>query len=329
MKIKPWQRKKLEKYLKGFYQRYPSERYTLFHFVRYLKLRLKDNKDAWIGVSGGTGVGKSYLCIMAQILFGRPYDLQKNITYIPEGDEIMQKFNALEFNTLLIDEAAKQMRSVQWQDKQQQKVNTAAMTERFKNNAVFLNMPNFNEFTKSMKRGNIQFRAIVLYRTNTHARVIIQRRSRNWRSEDPWGDKEVNDKYKRLEKRRKEITNEILLDIERKLPNTIMDFIVPNLSLVLPEVTEEYERLKLESRGVVIEKENQSNDKYWKQKYQDLLKVVCPMTYLNTLNIGHVKVTKTMVANALSISVQTLNKYLDLGQKQRVEEEQSAKLSEN
>lgn len=319
MKIKPWQRKKVELYLKGFYKRYPNERYTIFHFVKYLKLRLKDNKDAWIGVSGETGAGKSLFCIMAQILFGRPYDLQKNVTYIPEGDEIMQKFNSLNFNTLLIDEAAKQMRSVDWQNKQQQKVNVAAMTERFKNNAVFLNMPNFNEFTKSMKKGNIIFRAIVLYRTNTHARIIIQRRSRNWRSEDPWGDKEANDRYHRLERRRKEITNEILLDIERKLPQTIMDFIVPNLELILPEVTTEYERLKLESRGITVEKEKENLSSVWKKRYEDIMIAVCPALYLNTLNIGHVKVTKGEVARALSISTQTLNKYLDLAQKKLVE----------
>jgi len=317
MKIKPAQRKKLEYYLKKFYKHYPQEKYTVFHFVKYLKLRLKNNKDAWIGVCGDTGTGKSLFCIMSQILFGRPYDLTKNVTYIPDGNEIMDKFDELSFNTLLVDEAAKQMRSVQWQDKSQQKVNTAAMTDRFKNNAVFLNMPQFNEFTKSMKKGSLQFRAVLVYRTKTHARVIIQRKSRNWRSDDPWGDKLADDRYKKLEKRRKEITNEVILDIERKIPNTIMDFIVPNLELILPEVTTRYEQLKIESRGGKTQEEEQDKRIYYKDKYIDLMKIVCPTLVFNELNLGVIKVPKITIATHLKISTDTLNKYVLLAQKEK------------
>lgn len=54
-KITTKQRKKLIAYLKKFYEYYPSERYTIFHFVKYFKLRLKNNKDAWMGVADETG----------------------------------------------------------------------------------------------------------------------------------------------------------------------------------------------------------------------------------------------------------------------------------
>ena len=122
---------------------------------------------------------------MTQILLGRRYWLDKNIAYIPKGNEIIDKFNRLKRDTLLIDEAAAEMRAVNWQSKAQQGVNVAAMTDRFKENIIFLNMPSFDEFTKSMKRGSIMFRAILAYRNNRFARVIIQRKSRNWRSN--WG----------------------------------------------------------------------------------------------------------------------------------------------
>ena len=42
MKIKPYHRKKVTEYLKNFYEYFPEEKYTIFHFVRYLKLRLKN-----------------------------------------------------------------------------------------------------------------------------------------------------------------------------------------------------------------------------------------------------------------------------------------------
>jgi hypothetical protein len=248
MKITKEHREKLIYYLENFYSKYPNEKFTVFHFVKYFKDRLRNHKDAWIGVSGETGVGKSYFVIICQILFGRPYDLTKNITYIPKGEEIMDKFNKLIFNTLLIDEAAKQMRAVNWQNKQQQMINVAAMTERFKNNWVFLNMPNFNEFTKSMRMGNLQFRAIIPFRTESYARVIIQRKSRNWRSEDPWGDKLANENYDKAETKNREIDNDVILKIENSLPSTIMSFIIPNLELILPEISDEYIKLKAESR---------------------------------------------------------------------------------
>ena len=55
MKITYEHRKNLKFYLKTFYSYYPSERFTIFNFVRFLKKRLRNNKDAWFGVSGETG----------------------------------------------------------------------------------------------------------------------------------------------------------------------------------------------------------------------------------------------------------------------------------
>lgn len=312
IRIKPAHRKAVAFYLNQFYSYYPNEKYTAFHFVKYLKARLKNNKDAWFGVSGDTGVGKSLFVIMMQILFGRPFDLTKNITYIPKGNEIVDKLSALQFNTFLIDEAAKQMRRVQWQDKQQQKVNITAMTDRFKNNAVFLNLPNFDEFTKSMRIGSLIFRVIIPYRTDKFARVIIQRKSRNWRSQDPWGDKQADEIYSKLERKKKEITNDFILSIERSLPSTIMDFIVPNLELIVPDVTTEYERLKRESRLIDSQNEAQTPDTnyIYKLKYQKLMARMAKVLYNNELDLGKTRVTKIEMAKALGIGTITFNKYL-------------------
>lgn len=312
MKIKPHHRKKLEYYLKQFYTHYPEERYSVFHCVRYFKKRLNNDKDAWCGVVGETSTGKSMFGLIMGILFGRPYDLTKNITYIPKGKEILDKFLSLKFNVFQIDEAAKAMRGVNWHDKSQQSVNTAAMTERYLNNMVLLMMPNFGEFTKSMRVGSIIFRFVCLYRTKTHVRVIIQRKSRNWRSEDPWGDKAANKLYERMDRKKKEITNDNMLSIERSLPNTIMDFIIPNLELILPEITEEYKRLKLASRDLDEDKPKGINkvESRYKNQYEKLMAVVAKVLYNNELNIGKVKTTKSEIAATLGCSVDTFNKYL-------------------
>jgi len=65
MKIRPKDRYKLVYFLKKFYDRYPHEKYKIFHFVKFFKKRLKNNKDAWMAVTGETGGGKSYFAIMS------------------------------------------------------------------------------------------------------------------------------------------------------------------------------------------------------------------------------------------------------------------------
>lgn len=312
MKIRPHHRRTLEYYLKEFYKHYPEEKYTIFHFVRYFKKRLKGNKDAWCGVCGETGGGKSYLGVMTGILFGRPYDLTKNITYIPKGKEILDKFLKLNLNVFQVDEAAKELRSVNWHSKSQQGVNTAAMTERYLSNMVLLMMPNFQEFTKSLRTGSILFRIVVVYRTETHARVIVQRKSRNWRSDDPWGDKAANKIYESMDRKKKEITNEAILNIERSLPNTVMDFMIPNLELILPEITDQYKQLKLDSRDIDQDKPKTSVkvESRYKKQYEHLMAIMTKVLYNNELNIGKVRVTKSEIATKLGCSVDTFNKYL-------------------
>jgi len=314
MKITPLHRNKLTFYLKEFYKHYPSEKYTIFHAVRGFKKRLKEErKDAWIGVAGRTGEGKSLLCLMFMTLFGRSCNLTKNVAYVPTGSQIMDMFDKLNFQCLLVDEAAREMRAVNWQSKQQQGVNVRAMTDRFKNNLVFLNMPNFSEFTKSMRVSNLEFRMIVLYRTNEYARIVIQRKSRNWRNPDPWGDEEANVRYIKTEKRHKELDNELILNIERSLPVTIMDFIVPNLENILPDITTEYERLKLESRKLANKEEEHTTKKNMhKEKYEDLLIKITKLLEYNSLGLGRVKVGKTEISKALGLGLSTYNKYLEM-----------------
>lgn len=315
MKVTRQHRRRLVKYLKAFYKHYPEEKYTIFHFVRYFKERLKNKKDTWMGITGDTGTGKSLFAIMTQILFGRPYDLRKNISYIPKGNEIANKLDKLEFQTFLVDEAAQEMRAVNWQSKPQQKVNTKAMTERFKNNWIMLNMPNFMEFTKSMRNTNLQFRAITAYRTSNYARIIIQMRSRNWRSQDRWYDKKAEEKYEKAIKRRGALTNEDVLKIERELPNTIMDFIVPNLEKVLPEVTNEYERLKRESRKEDDQQEEERDP--WKERYEKIFSRAAKIVANNELQLGKIKVSREEMAKAFGVSLSTFMKYLKMPQKEK------------
>lgn len=312
MKITKYHRERLQSFLKKFYAKYPNEVFSIFDAISAFKRRLKkEKKDAWIGVAGRTGEGKSLFCIMFMILFGRRMTLSKNIAYIPTGDQINEMFDALNFQCLLIDEAAREMRAVNWQSKAQQGVNVKAMTDRFKNNLVFLNMPSFDEFTKSMRKTNLQFRMIVLYRTDLYARVLVQRKSRNWRKADPWDDEAADKRYNMIEKKYREIDNDNILKIERSLPNYVMDFMVPNLELILPDICECYETNKVESRKKAIDVIPQTKKaERFKQQYEDLLNRVTKIIFNNELNLGVMKVTKGDMAIKLGVSITKFNKSL-------------------
>ncbi len=310
-RISPKHRKRLTAYLKQFYKYFPEEKMTVFHFVKLFKERLKNDRDAWIGVTGATGTGKSLFAIMSMILFGRPMTMERNIAYIPKGNEIMDKFDKLNFNCLLIDEAAAEMRAVNWQSKSQQGVNVKAMTDRFKNNMVFLNMPSFKEFTKSMRQGNLQFRILIPYRTKHYARVIVQKKSSNWRSDDPWGDDITTKRFEQAEKKNGDADNDTVLKIERRSPSTVMDFIIPNLAIILPDIVEEYEYRKRLSREDTDEGDEKKKDVF-KDKFETLFEKVSKLLWYNPIGLGQRKITKTELCEQLGVSTNMFNKFLKL-----------------
>lgn len=318
MRVTVQDRERLIYFLKQFYKRYPNEKHTIFHLIKWFKERLRNDRDAWVSVSGETGTGKSYFCIMGMIIGKfRNLSLENNICYVPKGDEIIEKFNKLNKNVLLIDEGAKELRAVNWQSKQQQQVNVKAMTDRYKNNLVFICMPSFRELTKSMKLSNIHFRIIVLYRNNLFARILVQRKSRNWRSDDPWYDKKAEDLYDKSMKRYGELSNKHILKIERSLPNTIMDFIIPNLELALPHVVDKYKELKVKSREIeqeITKEISKKKDKY-RTKYKESMSNVAKILIDNRLNLGKMRVTRQKISEMLGVSIQTLSKWYDTPEK--------------
>jgi len=87
-----------------------------------------------------------------------------------------------------------------------------------------------------MRQSNLEFRMIIPFRTKNYARVIVQRKLRNWRSDDPWSDEDADKQYQKVQKKYGEVSNDLILSIERSLPVYVMDFIVPDLGKVLPDV---------------------------------------------------------------------------------------------
>ena len=309
MRIYKDYRLKLIKGLKKFYEKFPGEKWTVFDLMRFIKQRLNNNRDCWVAVSGSTGSGKSYLTIMGSILLGRPFDLVKNISYIPKGTEIADRLQEMKKQAYIVDEAIRAARKTDWMKKSQKKVIEKIFTERYLNNLCFLLMPNFKEFSKSLKEGAVPFRLVVLYRTKQYAHVFVYKISDNWRSEDPWSDDIANKVYKKKEE--KDILDyNTMSKIEKNLPSYLMDFKIPNLALILPDVVEEYERLKIDSRKQSEDDEEDAPDKY-KVKYNDVLGKIVELIRSNSFNLGKVdshKISFASIARELGVSSNVISK---------------------
>jgi hypothetical protein len=86
-----------------------------------------------------------------------------------------------------------------------------------------------------------------------------------------------------------------------------MDFIIPNLELILPDVCKEYTRLKEESRNE--EEVDKNKPDLWKDIFP---KKAINCIYNDTLGMKEgVRVTQDRIANELGISVSTLRKFLE------------------
>ena len=243
-------RKKIKLYLKHYNKFVGQTSMNIFHLARNMKQRIKNGYDAWAGVSGETGTGKSQFVLMVIALMGRRFNLKDNVAYFPKGNEISNKFDKLNGGELLIDEAGKSMRGVNWHNKDAQGVNVKAMTDRFLGNTVWMNMPDYSEFMGSTKKA-FQFRIHLLYRDEVGAMVVVHRKIGYGITKEQWAEttSEKNFKDFTYKRRGSMIPNNFeKLSLHLRLPTYVMHFKVPALEWIVPEYIEAYQQLKVESR---------------------------------------------------------------------------------
>jgi len=265
-------RKKIKVYLQHYNKFLDQTSMNIFHYSRYMKQRIKQGYDAWVGVSGETGTGKSQFVLMNCALMGRRFNLKDNVAYIPQGNEISDKFDKLNGGELLIDEAGKSMRGVNWHNKDAQGVNVKAMTDRFIGNTVYMNIPDYSEFMGSTKKA-FHFRIHLLYRDETGAMVVVHRKIGYGITKEQWAEttSEKNFKDFTYKRRGSMIPNNYeKLALHLRLPTYVMHFKVPALQWIVPEYVKAYEHFKKESR-----KENPEDEgKEMGSRQQGYIKVI-------------------------------------------------------
>lgn len=232
-------------------------------FIKGLQKRIDAQWDAVCAFTGEEGVGKSTLMILLAMMVDKKFDLEKNVSYLPSYDEVINKFNSLDMGSVyIIDEAIKVLDKQQWTDELQRAIRQMYATERKQRKITFLGMPRFSDLAERFRNHRVKYWFHVVGR----GRVIAFIRDDDKDCDDPWHRKD-NQKLKKQMFGKKQVVDKDVKDIiaiERKTPNYWFDFTFDPLP---PEIDARYNELvkKYKEQAAAEEKEEEftENNKVW------------------------------------------------------------------
>ena len=213
--------------------------------------RLKNDWDCCICVSGEERVGKSSLaCILGFIMDNR-FHLNKNVAYLPNHQEIEEKFWELKAKQIfVIDEAIKALYKLRFMDRFQTRINEMYATEGWQNKVTILCIPRFTDLNEFFRNDRVKFWIHVPDRG--HAVIFAKDEVNIWGT-DRWHIKEEYSKINSMiRKNYANYTASEKLNIYRKSKHYMGEFMFPQLP---PEVEKKYRELKVFYRKIPDEKE--------------------------------------------------------------------------
>lgn len=241
------------------YKDYLNQPENLVQLAKYIRARLRKDWDIVIAITGEEGSGKSTLAIALSMLIDDKFDLERNVVYIPDAEELKKEFMALkQYQCYLVDEAIRAAHKYKWHDALQQKLTEIYATERFQNKATLLLIPNFQDLTKSFRDYRVKLRIHVFERG--HAMAFVKDPDKD--ALDPW---HINPtiEYKKKMFKNKPLAyrgKEKRLAVERKTINYFTDLHWEKLP---EDVAGRYLELKTASRKVYEEKAKEEPTDKW------------------------------------------------------------------
>lgn len=236
----------------------------MIDFCNAIKKRLSQDWDCIIAITGESGKGKSVLAIQLSQLIDPDFSMEKNMCFIPNGDEIREKFKTIKRKgVLLIDEAVRSLHKHSWADKTQQAIIRYYDTNRYRNVCTFLLVPRFFSLSEHLRNFRVNIWIDVIER----GRAIVYTKIQDKDEEDVWKTKD-NQKLKAKHFGYRKVTEIDISDrivSERKLSTYTMEFKFNDID----EATkEEYLRLKEKSREYEDDDFNKrSLSQLWKDRF--------------------------------------------------------------
>lgn len=217
---------------------------TFDFFIRKIKARLRDDWDLVIGITGPEGSSKSTLALKMGFAIDKNFDIENNVSYLPDAAEIFEKLNSIsQFGVYVIDEAVRVLHKHHWFDNLQQKINEWYATERYQNKCTILCIPRFKNLTENFRNHRVNIWIHILAR----GVAVVYLKDLDKDVDDPWHIK-FNQKRKMKYSQSRRVADITIWDqlrLERRTKNYLFDFAFDDL----PEFERDiYRGLKEKSR---------------------------------------------------------------------------------
>ena len=279
-----------------------------------VSLRLEDDSDIQIAITGEPGTGKSTLGIWIGWLINRDskkvFNLVKNIAYIPDQKDVIKQYNDIQSKTaLIIDEAVRGMHKHQWANKMQQLLVQMFNTERYQNKATILIMPRFKDLGEYFR--NERVRVWIHVQKRGTGIVYVKDLDEHIGMEDPWHFKENIKIKQKIYKGRILTSQEERLNAAVEANGFLGIITFPQLPY---EIEEEYKRLKLESRKPKTEAEEEEPTTMGARKYRDSLRLAVKLIKTK------LKITNRDIGKAIGIRETIVSLWLNTDRLQEAKE---------
>ena len=154
------------------------------------------NKDVVIALSSEPGEGKSATSVdMALEIVGKAhFSLKENMLFKPNNEEIMAKVRDPKIKIIILDEAIRVLYKLNWQDKDQQKLNVFFDVCRQENKIIILNIPRFRDLNEKFRNDRVTYHIHIFQR----GYAMVFYKDKRWELMDPWHvdeTKKITDKF--------------------------------------------------------------------------------------------------------------------------------------
>ena len=206
-------------------------------------MRLDDDHDLVIAITGDEGYGKSTLGEEIASTFDPQFHLIRNVAYLPTSKEVADKFHALpKKSAFLIDEAIKILYKLKWQDRLQLLINEMYATERWQNKLTLLCIPRFTDLNEQFRHHRVMVWIHIIERG---IGLIFVKDRFAFTSVDPWYLATIEKMIKDKRKWKRNIDINDLVILLNRL-ETFNGYIL--FTKMDKETDEEYRRIKAEMR---------------------------------------------------------------------------------
>ena len=200
------------------------------------RLKVRQDYDCVIAVTGGEGVGKSSLSIKLGMDIDDDFKLVKNILFSPIENEVKDAVTKMpKYSVIILDEAIKVLYKLNWNTKLQKMLNTLYTLCRKENKVTILCIPRLTDLSEMFRNHRVK----IWIHVSRRGCAMVFLKNDNPFGEDSWG-------FKMMQKRTDKINWSALefdkqISIVKKLPTFFGAFHFHDLD---PKIKERYIELR-------------------------------------------------------------------------------------